>query len=81
MGYFVKVKADFNPKINRLLGEGFVVDINGIRNKLLCNVKYTEVWVNQIPKNISIVNITVLTVGHKFNRESVAKGWNKRIIY
>ena len=43
VGYFVKVTADFSPKTNRPLGEGFVADINGIGNTLLCNVKYTEV--------------------------------------
>ena len=50
-----------------------MVDINGIGNILLYNVKYTEVWGNQIHKNISIGNITFLTVRNAFNIESVAK--------
>ena len=70
---FVKVTADFIPKINRPLSEGFVVDINIIGNSLLCNLKYTEVWGNQIHKNIPIGNITALTVGHEFNRNYDAK--------
>ena len=61
------------------MGEGFLLDMNGIGNTLLCNVKYTEVWENQIHKK-NIGNITVLTVGHEFNRESVAKVRNKRTI-
>ena len=36
--------------MNRTLGEGFVIDINGIGNALLCNVKYTKVWGNQTNK-------------------------------
>ena len=40
VGSFVKVTADFSPKMNRPLGEGFKVDINGIGNTLLCNVRY-----------------------------------------
>eukprot|EP00591_Stephanopyxis_turris_P017697 CAMPEP_0195538400 /NCGR_PEP_ID=MMETSP0794_2-20130614/49509_1 /TAXON_ID=515487 /ORGANISM="Stephanopyxis turris, Strain CCMP 815" /LENGTH=62 /DNA_ID=CAMNT_0040672375 /DNA_START=812 /DNA_END=997 /DNA_ORIENTATION=+ len=59
--------------MNRKLGEGFVFDTNGVRSKLLCDVKYTEVWGNQLHKNISIGSITALTVGNEFNRESVAK--------
>ena len=70
---FVRNTADFIPKINRPLSEGFVVDINIIGNSLLCNLKYTEVWGNQIHKNIPIGNITVLTVGHEFNRKYDSK--------
>ena len=50
VGYFVKDTADFSPKTNRPLGEGFVVDINAIGNTLLCNVTYTQVWGNQTQK-------------------------------
>ena len=54
VGCFVKVTAYFSPKSNRPLGKGFVDDINGIGNTLLCDFKYTEVWGIQIHKKIPL---------------------------
>ena len=75
---YVEVAEDFSPKMNRPKGKGYVISSHYLNNQQLFNVKYEEVWGNMLHKNIYMNDITVLSVGHEFNRESIAKSREKR---
>ena len=75
---YVEVAEDFSTKMNRPKGKGYVISSHYLNNQKLFNVKYEEVWGNMLHKNIYMNDITVLSVGHEFNRESIAKSREKR---
>ena len=70
----------FRVSMKQPNGDGFVVDVNRSGSELACDVKYTEVFWNNVNKNIHIQNITALLYVNQFNREYFAKGEKERRI-
>ena len=54
--------------VNRPKGSNYVVSAHSVGGSTLFNVKYEEVWVNVLHNNIPMNYITVLSVGHEFNK-------------
>ena len=57
--------------VNRPKGSNYVVSAHSVGGSTLFNVKYEEVWVNVLHNNIPMNYITVLSVGHEFNKYSL----------
>ena len=68
---YVGYVEDYSTNTNGPKWRVYAVGVHGIGGSTLFNIKYGEVLGNLPQKNISVDYMTVLSVGHYFNRDLV----------